>query len=141
MALERTLHLFRDVDVLRREHPLYRMLSAPNDALKSRADGLAAAVKAVAPAVEASVREDVGYLGSGSLPTEALPTWVVALTSPDLTAAELARRLRTDEACVFTRTADDIVILDARTISDQQVAQIVAAVARVIAEPKPGLET
>ena len=40
------------------------------------------------------------YLGSGSLPTEAIPSLVVTVSAPGLSAAELARRLRLDEACI-----------------------------------------
>jgi L-seryl-tRNA(Ser) seleniumtransferase len=80
MILERTLHLFRDVDLLAREHPLYRALATPPAALEARARSLAEAIRAAAPCVNAEVRPDFGYLGSGSLPMEKLPTFVVALT-------------------------------------------------------------
>ena len=40
MVLERTLHLFRDPELLRRQHPLYRMICAPVDALRGRAKAL-----------------------------------------------------------------------------------------------------
>jgi len=133
MALERTLHLFRDLELLKREHPLYRMLSFTNDELHARADALAAAITAAAPAVTVDVREDVGYLGSGSLPDEALPTWVVSLTAAGLKAGDLARRLRLDDACVFTRVEDDAVVMDVRTITDAQIPVMAKAMERACA--------
>ncbi len=131
MALERTLHLFRDIDLLKREHPLYRMLSTTCDELRTRADALAAAIAKAAPTADVQVREDVGYLGSGSLPTEALPTWAVTVATEKMKAGELARRLRMDEACVFTRVTDDVVVMDIRTMTDAQIAAVADAVERV----------
>ena len=46
MVLERTLQLFRDPARLQREHPTYRMISAPMDVLKSRAEKLARLISA-----------------------------------------------------------------------------------------------
>ena len=42
MVLERTLHLFRDPEKLRRENPTYRMVSTPLAALRARAEKLLA---------------------------------------------------------------------------------------------------
>ena len=130
MALERTLPLFRDPDRLVRDHPTYRMLATPMSTLSSRANDLAEALKAVAPDAEVAVHDDVGYLGSGSLPSEALPTRTVKLRTPAMKASALARALRLDDACVFTRIADNAVTMDARTITDAQVGMIAAAAER-----------
>jgi L-seryl-tRNA(Ser) seleniumtransferase len=130
MALERTLHLFRDVDRLVRDHPTYRMLATPPDVLKARADRLAAAVAEAAPKARTRIAEGAGYLGSGSLPLHELPTFLVSLDVDGLPAEELARRLRLDEACLFARIERDQVLLDVRTLTDDQVPLVAAAVGR-----------
>jgi len=132
MALERTLMLFRDPELLAREHPLYRMLSTSPEKLRNRAKSLAAAIQRAAPGVELEVIDGVGYLGSGSLPMEALPTKVVALTMPGMKAVELARRLRFDDACVCARIEQERVLLDVRTMRDDEVAKAAEAVGRVL---------
>lgn len=132
MALERTLPLFRDVERLKREHPTYRMLATPAAALAARAAALAEAIAQATPACAVCVADDVGYLGSGSLPMEALPTQVVRITCDAVRPDRLARALRLDDACVFARVADDAVVMDARTITDAQVARIAAAVGRCV---------
>ncbi len=131
MALERTLQLFRDPELLIRENPTYRMLATTQETLQARAEALATAIAAAAPNAVAAAEPGVGYLGSGSLPMEQLPTFLVALTLADVKAQELAHRLRTDEACVFTRIENDQVMLDVRTMTDEQIAPVAAAVARV----------
>lgn len=132
MALERTLHLFRDPARLPAVHPLYRMISAAPAALKARAEELAKTIVAAGEGVEAVVTEGVGYLGSGSLPMHELPTYLVRVTAVGVKAQELARRLRTDEAAVFARVDQDAVLLDARTIFAEQVPMIAAAFSRAM---------
>ena len=132
MALERTLPLFRDLDALRTRHPLYRMLSLDAELLRTRADDLAARIRQVAAAASVEVVEGFGYLGSGSLPAEALPTWLVAVDSP-LPAETLARRLRMDDHCVFSRIESERVLLDVRTLLDGEAARVAEAVGRALA--------
>jgi L-seryl-tRNA(Ser) seleniumtransferase len=131
MVLERTLHLFRDPELLRREHPLYRMICASVETLRSRAQALAAAIAKAAPKAALNVDASIAYLGSGSLPTEAIPSVMVSVSVPGLSAADLARRLRLDETCVFSRIEDDLVRLDMRTLMDEQVPAIAAALGRI----------
>ena len=127
MVLERTLQMFRDPTRLPEVHPTYRMLATPDETLKARAEALAGAMTVG----QATVCQGVGYLGSGSLPTHELPTWLVKVSLPEIPAVELARRLRTDDACIFTRIEDEQVVLDVRTITDDQIDPIAQAFGRL----------
>jgi L-seryl-tRNA(Ser) seleniumtransferase len=131
MVLERTLHLFRDTARLRREHPTYSMVSTPLETLRARGAELLRRLAAAVPQAKAELGESSAYLGSGSLPTEALPSIEVKVSLPGLSADELSRRLRMDEACIFGRIADDLVRLDMRTVTDEQVPTLAEALARV----------
>ena len=53
------------------------------------------------------------------------------LSSDKLSAAELSRRLRMGQAAVFTRIENDKVVLDMRTVDQDQVSQTFAAFRRV----------
>jgi len=131
MVLERTLQLFRDLDKLQQVHPTYRMVTTPLTALRSRANALVQALREKAPAVSAELCDSAAYLGSGSLPTEAIPSVAVRVCVPGLSADALARRLRLDPAAVFGRIESDRVVLDMRTVRDDQVHAIAEAIARV----------
>jgi L-seryl-tRNA(Ser) seleniumtransferase len=111
------------------------MICTPAETLQRRARALTEALATAAPKLTARIVESVAYLGSGSLPTEAIPSLVVTVSAPGLSAAELARRLRLDAACVFGRIEADLVRLDLRTITDEQVPAIAAALGRITAEP------
>ncbi len=129
MVLERTLALFRDPDRLVRDHPLYRMLSLDETALRDRAEALAAEIPRRAKSLDARSEPSQGYLGSGSLPDEALPGWCVRVTG-DLAADQLAARLRMDPARVFCRIDSEAVVLDVRTLLDGEAEIVAAALAR-----------
>ncbi len=131
LLLERTLQLFRDPERLRRENPTYRMMSAPLEELRARAEALVAAIRKVASKVETSLKDSVAYLGSGSLPVEAIPSLEITLRVAGLSANDLARKLRMDPACIFGRIEADCVRLDMRTITDAQVEPIAAALGRI----------
>jgi len=138
MVLERTLQLYRDPARLPREHPTYRMISTPVDELRSRAQKLAHLISADAPKAKIEIAESQAYLGSGSLPTEAIPSFVMTVSLPEMSATELARRLRLDDACVFGRIENDRVCLDVRTLTDEQVPAVAAAVGRMAEEKAKG---
>ncbi len=139
MALERTLQLFRDPDFLADKHPLYRMLALTPEQLAMRAEQLAAEILLTeAPGLLATAGDGVGYLGSGSVPMEQMQTSVVRLSVESMKASALAERLRMDDACIFTRIDDNDVVFDVRTISDEQIPQIAAAVARVTKQAADG---
>ncbi len=133
MGLERTLMLFRDEETLRREHPLYRMLATDLATLDQRAEELAREIRAAAPCMTSQPVQSVGYLGSGSCPMEGLPSRAVKVTTDAMSSAELARRLRRDDACVFARVEDDAVWLDVRTLWPHQLARIAEAAGRICA--------
>lgn len=131
MVLERTLMLFRDTQSLRKDHPLYRMLSCSINELTARAQRLQTAIQEQVPSAQTAIRPSQAFLGSGSLPVHALPSIVVAVKLPDVGVSELARRLRMDPACVFGRIEQDCFCLDVRTLSDSQVSILVSALARL----------
>ncbi len=131
MALERTLQLFRDPDRLKRDHPTWTMACIPMSELKMRAERLAHSLSLINPKIKTEICESESFLGSGSLPTEAIPSYEVAVAIPGIGASELARRLRMDQACIFSRIKDDCVRLDVRTIADVQIPLIAGAFGRI----------
>jgi L-seryl-tRNA(Ser) seleniumtransferase len=131
MVLERTLQMFRDPELLKREHPTYRMISSTPEELATRAEALLRAIGEAAPLFETAIVESVSFLGSGSLPAEAIPSLAVRVAAPHIGASELARRLRMDRGCVFVRIEKERLLMDVRTIMDRQVPAIAAALGRI----------
>jgi L-seryl-tRNA(Ser) seleniumtransferase len=117
-ALEATLALYRDPERARREIPVLAMLEVERGVLQRRAERLARAIGG-------EVVESVALVGGGALPLLELTGPAVALhsESPDATAA----RLRAANPPVLARIQDGRVLLDPRTMGDEEVAWVAAA--------------
>jgi L-seryl-tRNA(Ser) seleniumtransferase len=135
-ALEATLTLFLDEETALREVPTLRMLQRTADDLAAQAKRIADAIKKKASGAHAELIDGFSQMGSGSLPTENIPTTLVAVTHPELSADEIASRLRHGSPPVFARIQHDRVLLDPRTLQDGDEAPLVEALASVLARVK-----
>ena len=117
VALEATLKLFLAPEKLAERHPIYRMLALTPDELGRRAKKLAASLPKALPAgVMISVEDGESQVGSGAVPVETLPSKVLAVRSPGISAEDLARQLRAFTPPIFARIHKDAVLFDFRTI-------------------------
>ena len=114
-ALEATLRLHRDAP---QELPVTAMLRASRATLQRRAETLAAALGA-------EVIEGVARVGGGALPLLELPGPVVALDDPSLAA-----KLRRGDPAVLARVERGRLLLDPRTLADDELDAVIAAVRR-----------
>jgi L-seryl-tRNA(Ser) seleniumtransferase len=120
-ALEATLKLFLDPDRLRERHPVYRMLGLDVGEIERRArDAADALAPALAGRARVSVAEDRSQVGSGSVPVETLPTFVLKVEPAALAPEDLARRLRRGRPPVFGRVHKDALLLDFRTVFPEE---------------------
>jgi len=117
-ALEATLRLFlRSETELIRSHAVLGLLLRTPRMIKNQANKCARMLrKSFADRLDISVREAVSEIGGGSLSTEQLPTFVVAVTPKQGTVDELAGKLRLASTPVFGRVADNSLLLDFRTV-------------------------
>jgi L-seryl-tRNA(Ser) seleniumtransferase len=132
-ALEATLRLYLHEERALREVPVLRMLGTPLEELRRRADALAERLRTLGGLTAVSVAEDVAYVGGGSLPDQAMKSWVVEVEAASVGDTELARRLRTGTPAVMARVRDGKVVLDVRTVFEHQEALLVEAVGRALA--------
>jgi L-seryl-tRNA(Ser) seleniumtransferase len=114
-ALEGTLALHLDPIAARRELPVTRMLDEPDEAIRARAEGLAAAVGG-------EVEETVARVGGGALPLTELRSFACAVEE------ELAVPLRGADPPVIAIVRDGRTLLDCRTLSDAEAGEAAAAV-------------
>ncbi|VTU01295.1 selenocysteine synthase : L-seryl-tRNA(Sec) selenium transferase OS=uncultured planctomycete GN=selA PE=3 SV=1: SelA [Gemmataceae bacterium] len=128
-ALEATLRLYREPARTLREVPTLRMLTTPLAELRRRCEALAERLRTL-PGVTAAVRDDVAYVGGGSLPDVAVPTAVIAVAADGVSESELAARLRTGTPAVVGRVQAGAVLLDLRAVFEHQEDELVAAVGR-----------
>jgi L-seryl-tRNA(Ser) seleniumtransferase len=131
-ALETTLRIYLNEERALREVPVLRMLGTPLDELRARAEALAGRLREVEGVARAEPGEDVAYVGGGSLPDQAMKTWVVEVEAYALGDAELAHRLRTGHPAVMARVRAGKLVLDVRTVFPNQEDALVGAVRRAV---------
>src|SRR5207244_7655209 len=96
--------------------------------LKERAQALAAELSGLEGIFSSVAREDVAFVGGGSLPDQKMPTWVVELQAQSLSDSEFAERLRTGDPAVVGRIQEAKLILDLRTVFPRQMGDLVQAI-------------
>jgi L-seryl-tRNA(Ser) seleniumtransferase len=97
-------------DEAEREIPIVRMMSLTPEQVKVRAEAWREALG------QGEVVKSESTVGGGSLPEESMPTFVLALSvkSPD----KFLKKLRETNPPVIARTENDKVLLDPRTVLD-----------------------
>ena len=116
-ALEGTLALYLEPERALREVPVLRMALEEVDAVRARAERLA-------ELTGGEVEETVGRIGGGALPLAELPSFACAVEE------ELAAPLRAGEPPVVGVVRDGRLLLDCRTLSDDEADEVAAAVSR-----------
>ncbi len=126
-VLEATLRLFLDERKLLAEHPVLRLLTMEESAIRTRCERLGSHLSQVLlEKGMVAVEQDASEVGSGSLATVTLPTWVVSISVEGLPPEELARKLRLARTPVFGRIKEQKFLLDGRTIRDDELELIIA---------------
>jgi len=126
-AMEATLEIYRDGEAAR-EIPTLRMLAETPASLEARKERLIAALRDALPDLAAIARRTQSAIGGGALPLAEPETWAVALRHPRLDAERLSDRLAAGNPPLIARIAAGEVILDVRTLENDDLASTVAAV-------------
>jgi L-seryl-tRNA(Ser) seleniumtransferase len=112
-ALEGTLRLALETPD---EVPVVRMLREPAERVRERAERLAALVGG-------EVEETIARAGGGALPLAELPSFACAIEE------QLAAKLRTGDPPVVGIVRDGRLLLDCRTLADDEIDEVARAIA------------
>jgi L-seryl-tRNA(Ser) seleniumtransferase len=104
--------------------PIWRMISAPLEGIARRAQEWVQALEG--DDIAAEVVNGESTVGGGSLPGEVLPTRLVALAA--LHPNEVADALRAADPPVIARIEDDRLVLDPRTVLEEEEKGVLTAV-------------
>jgi len=130
-ALESTLLLYLDEKKAMEEIPTLQMLTIDRNRLKQRGRRLLKRLKGI-KGITAVLKEDVSQVGGGSLPLQELPTIVVAIQPLSLTVNDLERNLRKNSPPIVSRISKDELILDLRTLFDEEIPPVALAIEKAL---------
>jgi L-seryl-tRNA(Ser) seleniumtransferase len=131
-ALEATLEAHRR-GTAAREVPALRMLSATRAEIekRARAFGRRLRTRVSAGALGVEIVGGRSAVGGGSAPTTQPETALLALTHSKLSAAALEEALRGARTPVVARILEERVVLDLRTVAEEEEAELLEALVSV----------
>jgi L-seryl-tRNA(Ser) seleniumtransferase len=116
------------------EIPTLKMMSLTKAEIELRANALAEtqpATSSPAQGVKMEIIDGDSLIGGGAAPSSVLATKLLAITHLDLSAEEIATRLRNCDPPIIARVEDGRVLLDLRTVFPNQDAAILEALHRI----------
>jgi L-seryl-tRNA(Ser) seleniumtransferase len=133
-ALEATLRHYQRAEATT-HIPIWRMISISESRIAQRAGGWAERLRA--QGIAARVQRGQSTIGGGSLPGETLPTTLLALDAAHLALPleELARRLRLRSLPLVARISRDTLLLDPRTVLEEQDDEVIRGLVEEISVP------
>jgi L-seryl-tRNA(Ser) seleniumtransferase len=134
-GLESTLRVYLDENRVLSALPALGMLTCPLRELAGRARRFQRKLsKEITGECQITLREDSSQVGGGALPLQVLPTRVVAIRPLKLSAAALEERLRRSEPPVMARVKEEEVLLDLRTVAEEEEPALLGAVKKALKE-------
>ena len=128
-ALEATLALWAQ-PARRTALPIWRMLTLGVKEIDRRARGVASAL--AASGIKSRIVDGYSTTGGGSAPESELPTRLLAVRADGRSAADVERQLRLGQPPVVARIEQDEVVLDLRTVSEDDDVRLAEAVRRAL---------
>lgn len=120
-ALEATIGQYFNIERAQSRIRNLRALTETPDAVKVRAEKLLALLQGLSlKGWTFSLKAGAALAGGGSLPTQEIPTFVIAVTSDGLSAARIEKRLRALPVPVVARIIEDELLLDLKTIDESE---------------------
>ena len=124
-ALRATLHAYLDPAEAVREIPTLSMLAADADALHAKAALLQKVLSDAGIGAELVEADD--QVGGGSVPTQLLATWAVAVDTGDKSVDAFERAMRCRVRPIIGRISKEQYLLDARTLWQEDFEEIAEA--------------
>ncbi|HZD41334.1 MAG TPA: L-seryl-tRNA(Sec) selenium transferase [Terriglobales bacterium] len=116
-ALEATLRLYRESPDITRAVPTLRAFVRPVEEIRRMGEQVLPGMQtALGPEFRLKLQDSKAQIGSGALPTEELPTVVIAIGHKTLSAGAIAKKFRAATPPIIGRVKDDRFFLDLRTI-------------------------
>jgi L-seryl-tRNA(Ser) seleniumtransferase len=131
-ALETTISLYLQGKL--QAIPALRMIQLSREAIRARAARLAEKISARRQ-ISARVQDGDSVVGGGSTPAQSLPTALLAVTHSRHSAQELEELLRQNSPPVIARVEQDTLLLDLRTVFEDQDEELLQALESLDSSP------
>ncbi|MCS7250071.1 MAG: L-seryl-tRNA(Sec) selenium transferase [candidate division WOR-3 bacterium] len=128
--LENTLRLFFDEERLLKEHEVIKMILKKEEEIKKMAKKVYNALKDKKEKYQLGIISGESEIGGGSLPGVKLKTYLLKIK--DKNVETLARRLREGKIPIYGRIEKDSLLLDFRTIREEEIKLLIKGLKEVL---------
>jgi L-seryl-tRNA(Ser) seleniumtransferase len=126
-AMEGTFRAYLDMEKAINDIPVLSMVTMPPEKLKERAAKMAEKLDHLKDIYQVEVIKAEGQVGGGSAPAAILESYAVTITSDLISSEKLERELRGWHIPIIVRIYQDKVYIDIRTVTGEEVEQIISA--------------
>ena len=126
-ALEATLKDYLLGESQLKNIPTVRDILESMDTIKHRATTFINEVKLRTDMYTIALSESTSTIGGGTMPGVELPTYVVEISHLSLSSSELSQKLRLNDPCIVPRVKDEKVLIDFRTVSNEELRDVIQA--------------
>jgi L-seryl-tRNA(Ser) seleniumtransferase len=131
-AFEATLMDYLDPEKALQSIPVLRMLFQPLETIRARARKIAVQLRRQVVGADITLIKDSSKAGGGSLPETEFETYAVSVDPKHMSVNELEARLRTGPKPIIARIKENALLLDARTIQDQDIKELIRIVSSAL---------
>jgi L-seryl-tRNA(Ser) seleniumtransferase len=137
IALEETLNIYRDERVALEEIPTLRMICESYDSLKTKAQRLAKMIgKLDAGNFMLDLADGNSRIGGGAFPLLEVPSRLLCLMPHELSSHDIEAWLRSCDPPIIVRLEKNNVLLDVRTIQEEEFETVAQAIKKLAGIPK-----
>jgi L-seryl-tRNA(Ser) seleniumtransferase len=128
IALESTLRLYLDQETVIRKIPTLRMITLSLEEIERRVVDFKRRLENNLPDhLDVQILNDSSQVGGGALPSQELPTKVIAISSRIISAQDMEKRLRRNKPSIIARINKDQLRIDLRTVNDNEEEHIISS--------------
>ena len=128
IALESTLRLYLDQETVIRKIPTLRMITLSLEEIERRVVDFKRRLENNLPDhLDVQILNDSSQVGGGALPSQELPTKVIAISSRIISAQDMEKKLRRNKPSIIARINKDQLRIDLRTVNDNEEEHIISS--------------
>ncbi len=126
--------MYRDEKVAVEEIPTLRMICEPYEALKAKVRRLVRTIgKLETPNFALDQKDGISRVGGGAFPLLELPSRLLCLLPVKLSAHQIEEWLRSYTPPIIVRVEKDHVLLDMRTVQEEELKTVAQAIKELAA--------
>lgn len=131
-ALESVLLEYLDEEKAVKNIPTLKMITQPISEIEKKADELVKKLNVISNEFEIFIDDCYSQVGGGSLPLERISSKGVVIKYKNISTASLERQLRQCRIPIITRIVNDNVLIDLRTVDENEIDLICESLKEVL---------